>query len=147
MMGTKILQRKKTSPIRYADDMSDLALSVIGLWHMGVRDFRTMCRLLGVGNVKREEYLLRVIDCLHRTGDELVRRWVDAGLPAGVCAPLAKDQSVMCRLCHHRVHSVPCPICSLKSPETRRPEPEPPHFQKDKPKLSDADRLPEGILP
>jgi len=109
----------------HAEKLSDITLVVIGLWNMGYTDLETVAHLLWIVDLKP---LRRLFKMLKTSKDPFIRRFVDVGLPPGVCrelpnAPgpvndlcLTEIRKVRCKLCGYWLDCVPCPRCSLRNP-------------------------------
>ena len=103
--------QKTFEHVTLPEELSDTTVIVLGLMEMGYTDIAWIANLLQVRKIRRLENLLRRIKT---SRNPIVRRCVDAGLPAGLCRPLPfQGFKVRCPVCHSMVNHVPCPRCSV----------------------------------
>ena len=120
-----MLIQQKIHAIRYAEELPNSTLLVIGLWNMGYTEIEDVARLLWIVDLKPLRKLYRILKTCH---DPLIQRYINHGLPRGVCRmlpgrpgvtggdPTEETWTVRCSLCGSTVNCVPCVFCSLKNP-------------------------------
>ncbi len=96
------------------DELSDTTIVIIALWHMGITNIKRIAKLLGIRDRSPTSPLMSLVRKLRSSKNAVVRRYVDVGLPPGVCRRLPyEDARVKCKLCNTMVNQVPCPACSI----------------------------------
>jgi hypothetical protein len=108
-------QRVRKTEITQPEDLSDMAIAVIGLWNMGVHRLDRMSELLrGPKQSQKavEDSVMRMIWTLQDSQNPIVRACIEEGLPAGMCVKLPAERTIRCLLCGGIVDTVPCPRCS-----------------------------------